>query len=427
LAEFAPEHWTLLSGPANWFRLHHPPRWEAEERQGAFALRPPESEALIAINTIWTSEDPQPAFPSLQDVVDQFPRVRNARHVMEELVDGVVDCMQGETVLDAGQSWWGKIWKSEHWRSWKMWAFQRSHLLIVVTLLHDGPRDPELESMTRLILRCLELPDFPADPPEVFSRRSVELARKKFPLLEVELAEGFQIQIGLSRLNLANFYRAYVREPEKFEQILVPALTTAVQVQGWGEEETAPPLELVRDRLMPMLYPEDVWREKFEDILGEPWIAGLVILYVVDESNAYWYVRRELIKKWGLTENDLHEIAIDNLQSYFERQPMEMAVAASEAGLPSMMMPGKPDTYNSVRLLCHSFLHQLREVAEGDLAVGIPGRDFFVAVTMKLPEMVTRIRKRVQEDFLQTDHPLTDRMLLVTADGVSELIDDNDA
>jgi hypothetical protein len=46
---------------------------------------------------------------------------------------------------------------------------------------------------------------------------------------------------------------------------------------------------------------------------------------------------------------------------------------------------------------------------------------------MKLPEMVTRIRKRVQEDFLQTDHPLTDRMLLVTADGVSELIDDNDA
>jgi uncharacterized protein YtpQ (UPF0354 family) len=80
-----------------------------------------------------------------------------------------------------------------------------------------------------------------------------------------------------------------------------------------------------------------------------------------------------------------------------------------------------------VRLLCQSFLTKLREVAEGDLAVGVPGRDFFVAVSMKRPEMVDRIRSRIREDFRQTDHPLTDRMLLVTADGVSELIDDDDS
>jgi uncharacterized protein YtpQ (UPF0354 family) len=195
-------------------------------------------------------------------------------------------------------------------------------------------------------------------------------------------------------------------------------------VQGWGDEETAPPLEIVRDRLMPMLYPEDVWREKFPDIIGEPWVAGLMILYVVDESNAYWYVRQELLDKWKISQDDLHDIAMDNLHSYFESQPMEMAVAANDEGTPSMMMPGKPDTYNSVRLLSHDFLERMREVAEGDLAVGVPGRDFFVAVTMKLPQMVDQIRRRVQEDFRQTDHPLTDRMLLVTAAGVSELIDE---
>jgi hypothetical protein len=427
LADQAPEHWLTLQGPANWFRLWHPPSWQAEERQGAFALRPPGSEALLAINTIWLQADQPRALPGLKDVIEQFPRSRNVRMLEDDQLDSLTECAQGEAILDPGASWWGRLLKGERWRAWKMWAFRRSGLLVVVTLLHEGPRDPELESLTRLILRCMELAEEPADPPEVFAQRALALCRQKFPLLQVELLEGFQVQIATSRLNLANFYRAYVREPDKFDQILLPAMTTAVQVQGWGEQETAPPLEIVRDRLMPMLYPEEVWREKFQDILGEPWVAGLAILYVVDESNAYWYVRQELLERWGLSLTDLHDIALDNLQSYFERQPMEMAVAESESGGPSMMMPGKPDTYNSVRLLCQSFLTKLREVAEGDLAVGVPGRDFFVAVSMKRPEMVDRIRSRIREDFRQTDHPLTDRMLLVTADGVSELIDDDDS
>ncbi|WP_437223459.1 DUF1444 family protein [Planctomicrobium sp. SH661] len=425
MSESAPDHWLLLAGPANWFRLRHPPRWQADEREGSFALRPPETDALIAINTIWVKDTGSGVFPSLQDIVNQFPRVRHVRSSQETQIEDVSDCMEGEAVLDAGESWWGRIFKGERWRAWKIWAFRRPHLMVVVTLLHAEVRDPELESMTRLMLRCLELPEEPADPPEVFAERALSLARSKFPLLKVELVEEFQLQIETSRLNLTNFYRSYLRDPNRFEQVLLPAMTTAVQVQGWGEQETAPPLEIVRDRLMPMLYPEEVWREKYPDIVGEPWVAGLVIVYVVDESNSYWYVRRDLIANWGLTSGDLNEIAIDNLQSYFERNPMEMAVAASEQGFPSMLMPGKPDTYNTARLLCHSFLSQLREVAEGDLVIGVPGRDFFVAVTTKLPEMVERVRHRVLQDFKQTDHPLTSRMLLMTADGVSELIDDH--
>ena len=425
MRETPPEHWTLLTGPANWFRLWYPPQWTTEERQGAYAIRPSESEAFLAVNTIWLDDQRDlDTLPQLADVVDQFPKSRNVTRVPEEPIDGIVECLQGDCILDPRSTWWKKLFRAEQWRSWKMWAFRRSRLLIVMTLLHEGPRDPELESLVRMILRCLEVPDEPADPPEVFAQRVLDLARRKFPLLEVTLVDHFQIQIDSSRLNLANFYRSYLRNPEEFEQIVLPAISTAVQVQGWGENETMPPLELVRDRLMPMLYPEEVWLEKFPDIVGEPWIAGLVILYVVDESNAYWYVRKDLIQQWNLTPAGLHEIAIDNLQSYFERDPMEIALAATEEGHPSMMMPGKPDTYNSVRLLSTSFLEKMRQVVGGDLAVGVPGRDFFVAVSMKLPEMVDQIRKRVAEDFHQTDHPLTDRILLITADGVSELIDD---
>lgn len=417
----APDHWIPLTGPANWFRLNHPPTWQAEDRQGTFALRPSDGDALIAFNTIWMERAKLGPLPGLAEIVSQFPQSRNVLRSPDDSLDNLEDCQTGEAVLSQDQTWWGRLWKGPEWRAWKMWAFRRDNLYIVVTLLHGGPRDQELESLTRLMLRSMELPETPADPPEVFAQRALNLARAKFPLLTTELVDNFQIQISSSRLNLANFYRAYVRQPESFEQILLPALTTAVQVQGWGERETTPPLDVVRDRLMPMLYPEELWQEKFQDILGEPWVAGLVVLYVVDEANAYWYVRKELIERWRITPSELHEIAIDNLRSYFERKPMEMAVAADQEGSPAMMMPGAADSYNTVRLLCHNFLSQLREFACGDLAVGVPNRDVFVAVSTKQPGMIQQVRRQVREDYQQTDHPLTDRLLLITADGVSEL------
>jgi hypothetical protein len=71
-------------------------------------------------------------------------------------------------------------------------------------------------------------------------------------------------------------------------------------------------------------------------------------------------------------------------------------------------------------------MSRLREVIGGNFAVGLPGRDFFVAVSLKSPRMLDHVRRKVREDYAQMDHPLTDRLLLVSADGVSELVADGD-
>ena len=421
MSEPAPPHWATLVGPANWFQLHYPPQWEVEERDGTFAIRPEGSEAFLAINTIWTEAIEAKSLPVLNDIVNQFPKVRNVS-AETDLAFKADESLSGEANLVPSGSWLQKLFVPGKWQSWSMWSLRRSRLLLIITLLHEGDRDPEMESIVRMMLMSMEICEEPADPPEVFAQKALDLARSKFPLLEVKLVEGFQIQIDSSWLNLGNFYRAYIASPDRFESILLPALTTAVQVQGWGERESMPPLEIVRDRVMPMLYPETLWQENLSAIVGTPWIAGLVVLYVVDESNAYWYVRDELLEQWNMSEDELHELALENLDDYFEQSPMEMAVAQSEEGQATMMMPDKPDTYNTVRLLSDRFLTRMREVVQGDLAVGAPGRDVFVAVSMKSPEIIKQVRTQVSRDYQQTDHPLTDRMLLVTADGVSELI-----
>ncbi|HEY3965921.1 MAG TPA: DUF1444 family protein [Planctomycetaceae bacterium] len=200
---------------------------------------------------------------------------------------------------------------------------------------------------------------------------------------------------------------------------MLPALTTVVQVQGWGKAQTEPLLESVKDRIMPMLYPEDVWQEKFPNFVGRPWVGGLVVLYVVDESKAYWYIRDDLIELWGISPDDLHDIAIDNLNRYFEDQPMEFTVAGEEDG-PRLLVPVRPDAYNTSRLLSETFHGKLRGVLGGDFAVGTPSRDFFVAISLDSSETVEHVRKKVEDDFQNMDHPLSDRLLLVTHDGVTE-------
>lgn len=425
MADQAPQHWLEFTDSTNWFRLWFPPQWEVEERPGSVAFRPPDSDGLLALNVIWVEGRDPSKLPGLADIVKQFPKSRNVVAVEASGIEGVSECLKGEAILDQSTGWLGTILGRAEWRHWTMWCFREGPLVIVATQFHEAERDPEFESMGRMILRCMQLNQEPADPPDVFAQRVLELARKKFPLLESELLEDFQLQLDSSRINLANFYRNYVRNPDAFEQMVLPALTTAVQVQGWGDTETNPPLEAVRDRLMPMFYPNEAWKEKFPDIVGEPWVGGLAVLYVVDEANAYWYVRQDLLDSWELSAEELHDIALDNLQRYFQEEPMEMTVAAAEDGQGSIMMPSQPNSYNSVRLLSHEFLDKLRGVAGGDLAVGVPGRDYFVAVSMKLPEVVGQIRSRVANEFQHTDHPLTDRMLLITPDGVSELVDDS--
>jgi hypothetical protein len=100
---------------------------------------------------------------------------------------------------------------------------------------------------------------------------------------------------------------------------------------------------------------------------------------------------------------------------------MEFTVAGSDEG-PRLLLPTRPDAYNSARLLSQTFHDKLEEIFGQEFAVGTPSRDFFVAVSTSNQATVDHVRQKVGEDFKQMDHPLSDRLLLVTRDGVSEYV-----
>src|SRR5690606_38606317 len=106
----------------------------------------------------------------------------------------------------------------------------------------------------------------------------------------------------------------------------------------------------------------------------------------------------------GLSLDELHDLAIENLDEWFAENPMELAMAGDE-GTPRILMPNKADAYNTARLLSTGFHRKLQDVLGREFAVGIPSRDFFVAFSLDSAEALPIIRRKVQDDFTQMDHP----------------------
>jgi hypothetical protein len=374
---------------------------------------------VLTLRCFWLDGPHPAAVESLVNLDRFFPRRRRVKPLKPLDGGDQVFGYQGQTLRETSLPWWRRLFHRRRWLNWRLWCLRRGAVHILALYLQSKRLDYEAETVASMIVNSIEIVDPPACPPEIFARRVLELARSKFPLLECESAPDFQIKIGDSKVNLFNFYRSYVNSPVHFESIVLPALTTVVQVQGWGKEQTEPGLDEVRGRIMPMLYPEDVWQEKFPNFVGMPWVGGLVVLYVVDESHAYWYIRDDLLERWSLPLDDLHGMALANLNRYFEEAPMEFTVAGEEEG-PRLLIPARPDAYNTSRLLSEDFHEKLRGVLGNEFAVGTPSRDFFVAVSLDSSETVEHVRRKVEDDFQQMDHPLSDRLLLVTQDGVTE-------
>lgn len=422
----ASSFWKTLTGPTHWFTLRHPESWKVEESAGSVSLSPPGEQGALIITCRRIPPDEAEALPATLDPLQLFPRCRRVRKLNPLDVPYQSLCLEGERELEEdGQTWWKRLWRGSHWTRWRAWCISHQELHFLAIWVEKTGRDPEMETLSAMILHTVELADEPSDSPDQFAERVVALARRKFPLISCRREPEFHIKMGESSVGLFNFYRAYLNAPDRFDEIVLPALATVVQVQEWGSAQTDPPFENVRDRIMPMLYPEDAWKKNFPNFLGTPWVAGLIVLYVVDESNAYWYVRKDLSRKWGLSVEQLHDVALSNLETYFEQKPAEFACGGVGESA-KIVMPMRPDAYITARWLSPSFRASMQQEIGREIAVGLPGRDFFVAVSTCESETLRQMKSLIAADFDRIDHPLTCRMLLVSRDGVSELCDESE-
>lgn len=426
MSELQYNQWTHYTGPANWYSLSFPNNWTKDEQEGILQLSLLEKNATLTISCHWKSEPPHSNDTSdLQIDFDRlFVKHRNIQKRGPLVIEHESVGFSGEAIIQRSSSWWKDMltkfsFSQKNWHHWNLWVIKEHSIQMVVTFFYDPQYHEELYETVQHILHSIQVAQNPANPPELFEYEVLQLAQKKFPLVTSQIMPGFRLKFGESEINLTNFYRSYLTNAENFEKNTTVALATILQINEWGDAQTSPHLSEVQDRIMPVLLSNESWEQNFPNFVGEPWVANLAVLYVVDEANAYWYIHENLLKKWDIDLEELHQIALDNLERYFEKHQIELICMSKEDG-PNMMIQSKPDAYNASQVLSKSFYQQARKFLGSEFLTGVPNRDFLLALNLSPSHVIEQIQNNIANDYLTMDHPLTDQLLVVTADGVSE-------
>ncbi len=436
--------WRLCRGPANWFTFLCPDSIEVRQTQTVIELRMKdmapdgwsvasksksaprsigaELPHVLSIVTWWDDTSRDQVRRNQPDLSVLFPEVVALQPAIPLDIPSPNESWSGISRRLKSACWLARIFGRRAAFEWRLWTVRHEKLMIVATVQSPDrrPLDAGFLKFCEMVLSTLELADQPAWPPDVFLKQVIDVARHHFPLLQSSASRGFSVRLGQSEISLSNFYRMYLQQPQNFRRIIVPGLTTVVRLQELGPNQLAPTLDQVKLRILPILSAEDEPRS--DERVQMPWVGGLCVGYVVDEDDSYRYVHQRMIAAWNLSPDDLHDLALQNLRRYSAAHPLEVTMVGDERN-PRLLMPVKPDAYNCSRVLDPDFHCQLRELFGPELIIGVPNRDFFVAATLKDRDLISQIRKRVDEDFSTMHHPLTRRLLVVSADGVSEYCD----
>jgi len=249
-----------------------------------------------------------------------------------------------------------------------------------------------------------------------FSRQVIEIVRSRFPLVKIARAEqSFALRINGHIASLENLYRMSLLRPEDVkhhvERWAVELLRAAE-----GTPDQDPSFDRVKDRILPMILLQSETQDDGAAIVTEPLIDGLQIAYAIDSDRTIAYIPQAVFLRWNMTLDDLHHVAIANLVARSES--ISAHAAADEDGEVNLILFQTMDGFDASRILLPTLHERLREHLGSPFAAGIPNRDILLCFRND-EETVARLKDKIADDFRQMPHQVTEKLLLVTPDGLA--------
>jgi uncharacterized protein YtpQ (UPF0354 family) len=218
--------------------------------------------------------------------------------------------------------------------------------------------------------------------------------------------------------DIANIYAAYARNPSQLDAV---ARSYVRLLLGELPDRSERSYEALAARIMPILKPIEllalVSERQLPMLVYRPFLADLIITYVIDERNSVAFINEEQIDAWGVTPQDLHDRAVANLQRRTEESVRYTAVGEGEQRL---FIYNSGDGYDATRLLLTENLADWSRAVHGRLVVGIPNRDFLIALGDANQDVLRSVAAQVQADAAQREHGLTDQLFTLSSGAIRE-------
>lgn len=229
--------------------------------------------------------------------------------------------------------------------------------------------------------------------------------------IESESDFGFDLQVDGNphRMNLANAYAVYAREPSAFDDIVRRHLSILDSSRG---DVTSMSWEQVKDRVLPVIKPENYVEAARKEMahLGsdaDPVVLdyreGLKIMVVIDFPESMATCNVGQIAKWGLSKERLLETALRNLAVI--TAPHWPTVVPDETQ--NALIFEVNDGYDASRILLPDFYERAsRYLNCPRIAVGIPCRDLLIALPANAVEFIRKTGALVEKEYRENPYSI---------------------
>lgn len=249
---------------------------------------------------------------------------------------------------------------------------------------------------------------------EQFLDRVVTHVKTKFPLVEITKAEEFAVSVNGNVASLENLYRIILLQPDRADRHIDRWMVELLRASEGSPDQTAG-FEEVKGRVMPMVLAETA-TDKEGAMVSQTLLPGIRVVYALDNDRTIAYIPQQVFDGWGVTLEQLHETAIENLVEH--SREIGGQAAQDEDGTINLVILQTLDGYDASRMLLPSLHDRLKRFLGTPFAAGIPNRDILLCFRNE-PEMVDRLQKQIASDYKEMPHQISDRVFLVTADGIA--------
>ena len=251
--------------------------------------------------------------------------------------------------------------------------------------------------------------------PEAFAETVAAMLRRIQPEHTIQIVGPRELIVDGRRLDLENLFRLVIRDAERGTEIVEHYLEQLFS--GESLALTSASFDFAKPRIMPRIQPESIFNHlSREQVAYVPFVNGTVIVFVLDLPHMTVSVTTEQMVRWGVSADDLDELARRNLDEYAPELSVQV-VESKEGGKAAIL--SEQDGYDAARLLLTNLHRRLAPQLGGDFLVATPARDMFIALTSGPEPFLTRLRSRVQQDYKRLPYPICPSLFFVTRDGVA--------
>jgi len=249
---------------------------------------------------------------------------------------------------------------------------------------------------------------------EQFVEHVLQYVHEKFPLVKISRGkEPFSMLVNGHLASMENVYRMAVLQPEDVRHHVERWVVELVRAAEGTPDRTGS-FEELRDRILPMIV-ADGERDR-RTMVTEPLLEGLSVAYAIDSDRTIAYIPESQFNEWSVDRETLHEAAIENLVKRSES--MSAHAAQDEDGKINLILFQTMDGYDASRVLLPNLHEKLREHLGSPFVAAIPNRDILLCFRNE-DATVERLREQIEADHKRMPHGVTDRLLLVTQDGIA--------